>query len=250
MNCAVSFSAPIGISARHVHLSSEHLQLLFGSNLTVDRPLNQKGEFAAVERLTVATATGSIHNVRVLGPVRKQTQVEISKSDAFSLGLKTPVRLSGNLSGSAALTLIGPRGSISIPEGAIVASRHLHIPPMEANRFGLKQNQIVEAVAGKERQCVFRNVVVRIISTAALELHLDTDEANAANVKTGDLAQINVIQLPQSINENDSQKYICVEDVQNLIRNGFRLNLSKGKKITPAARELAKSRGILDEYID
>jgi putative phosphotransacetylase len=243
MDTGNSFPAPVGISARHVHLSHAHIQLLFGGDLHVYRELSQIGEFAAEERVAAVTTRGAIHNIRVLGPARIRTQLELAKTDAISLGLSVPVRLSGNLDGTPGITLVGVKGSVTLNEGVIIPARHLHITQMEANRFGLSQNQVVQALAGSDRQIQFNQIVVRIADSARLELHLDTDEANAANIVSGDTVHITI--PDQSTPVSDRLTYVTVEDIHALIRAGTPLKLSPRKRITPAALELAKARGVL-----
>ncbi len=243
MKDSTSFPVPLGISARHLHLSQDHVLKLFGHGLQLDRDLSQKGEFAARERVTLVGPSQVIRNVRILGPPRGQSQVEISSTDAIALGIQTPIRLSGNLTGTPGLTLVGTMGAVTLKEGLIIAARHLHIPPMEASRYGLINNQKLQAAAGRERRVIFDEVVVRIADTAVTEIHLDTDEANAAGLKNGDTMQVRVPESNPSMSV--PQPFICVEDVQQFILTGRSLTLAEGQQITPAAKELARSRGIL-----
>ncbi|MBN1550089.1 phosphate propanoyltransferase [bacterium] len=244
MKTARSFEVPIGVSARHVHLSDDHIRALYGCDLHVFKNLSQIGEFAAQETLTIATTVNAIHKVRVLGPPRKTTQVELSSSDAFYLGLTIPLRLSGNLDETPGVTLIGSKGSVQLETGVIVAARHLHMTPMEATRYELHQNDCVEAIAGKQRRCVFSNIVVRISPKAQLELHLDTDEANAAGVKTGDFAQIVLSDSNTVTVTSDHHQYICSSDILDAARHGKSIKLQSNQRITEAALELAKTKGV------
>lgn len=178
---------PVGVSARHVHLSKEDLETLFGAGyeLTVRKELSQPGQFASEETVEVVGPKRSFPKVRILGPVRSKTQVELSLTDCFSIGVKAPIRESGDIAGSGSVKLIGPKGEVTIPEGVIVAARHIHMVPEEAEKFGLKDKQKVSVKTEGERGLIFNNVVVRVREDFALELHLDTDEANAAGLSNG-----------------------------------------------------------------
>lgn len=172
-------------SARHVHLSQADLETLFGKGytLTVKKELSQPGQFASVERVNIAGPKGEIKNVSILGPVRKSTQVEISLTDARSLGLTAPVRESGDTAGSAACKITGPNGSIDITEGVIAAKRHIHITPDDAEKFGVKDKQIVNvSIKTADRSLVLGDVVIRVSSSFATAMHIDTDESNAAGI--------------------------------------------------------------------
>jgi len=178
-----------GVSARHLHLSHEDLDSLFGSghSLTPMKELRQPGQFACEEKVTVLGSKGRFEGVRVLGPTRKQTQVEVSVTDAMRLGVAPPVRDSGQLAGSPGVILIGPAGTVELDEGLIVAKRHIHMIPENAAMYGLRDKDLVSVVCEKEgRQLLFRDVLVRVNETYALEFHVDTDEANAALLQTGD----------------------------------------------------------------
>lgn len=183
---------PVGVSNRHVHLSKEHLEILFGEGyeLTVRNSLSQTGQFAAEETVTLEGPKRSISNVRILGPLRSQTQVEISRTDAFTLGVKAPVRDSGSLEGSAGIRIIGPKGSIDLEEGVIIAQRHIHMDEATAERFGVKDKDIVSVVVDGERALVFRNVLIRVRNDFVLDMHIDTDEANAAGLANGDIVKV------------------------------------------------------------
>ncbi len=243
MTGAHTFRSPVGVSARHVHLSLPHIQSLFGGELHVDRMLSQTGEFAAVERVTLASQNGILKGVRVLGPARSLTQVEISKSDSVTLGIMVPIRLSGCLEGTPGLTIIGPRGTIVTSNGTIIAARHLHISTMDGARMNLKTGDRIVARNSGKRPCVFEDVIVRVSGTGVLELHLDTDEANAADLSSGDIVDMVIPEpLPEGLSEN---RFICVEDIEKLIRAGRRIQLKPGQKITSSALELARSRNVL-----
>ena len=186
------YMVPVGVSARHIHLTQEHVEILFGPGyrLTKKKEL-MGGQFASNERVTiVGLKLRAIENVRVLGPVRKQTQVEISSTDAVSLGVKAPIRESGKIEGSAPIAVVGPKGAIYLDEGCIVAQRHIHMSPQDAKDAGVQDGQIVSVRADNERGTVFNEVKIRVHPTFTLEMHIDTDEANAAKIKTGDTVRI------------------------------------------------------------
>lgn len=183
---------PVGISNRHVHLSEEHLETLFGQGyqLTVKKELSQTGQYAAEETVTIEGPKGAIANVRILGPTRNQTQVEVSRTDSFKLGLNPPVRDSGSLAGSAPVKITGPKGSIELDEGVIVAQRHIHMSEADAENFGVKDKDIVAVVVEGERGVVMNNVLVRVRHDFVLDMHIDTDEANASGLANGDLVKV------------------------------------------------------------
>lgn len=179
---------PVGVSGRHVHLSQEHLEILFGEGyeLTPMKELSQPGQFAAEETVTLVGPKNVIQRVRILGPVRSETQVEISRTDGFTLGIRPPVRQSGDIAGSAGITIVGPAGCVTIKEGVIVAQRHIHMSPADAERFGLADKDTVSVRVDNERGLIFANVLVRVRDDFALDFHIDTDEANAALLNNGD----------------------------------------------------------------
>lgn len=183
---------PIGVSARHIHLSQEHVELLFGAGyeLTEMKPLSQPGQYAANETVAVVGPKGNFAKVRILGPTRKQTQLEVSRTDAFALGVNPPVRESGDIKGSAGIKLQGPAGEVIIEEGVIVAARHIHFHTSDAERFEIADKQSLRVRFAGERGVIFENVVARVSDQFALDMHIDTDEANAAGVKNGDKAEI------------------------------------------------------------
>ena len=186
------FLVPVGVSARHVHLTQEHVEALFGKGyqLTKKKDL-MGGQFASNEQVTiVGLKLRAIENVRILGPVRSKTQVEISATDARTLGIKAPIRQSGDLKGSAPIAIVGPKGALYLQEGAIVAMRHIHMTPADAEAAGLKNGDIVSVKADNERGTIFNHVVIRVNPSFTLEMHIDTDEANAADIKQGDTVTI------------------------------------------------------------
>ena len=170
-------------SARHVHLSQEHLEILFGAGyeLTKKKDLSQPGQYACEERVTIVGGKKEMPGVSILGPVRKATQVELSLTDARSIGVAAPVRESGDIAGSGACKIIGPKGEIEITEGVIAAKRHIHATPADADALGVENGQIVNVKIDTDgRSLVFGDVVVRVSDTYALAMHIDTDESNAA----------------------------------------------------------------------
>lgn len=183
---------PIGVSGRHMHICQQDLERLFGpgAELTPFKELRQPGQYAAKECVLVAGPKGALERVRILGPVRPKTQIEVSLTDTFTLGVRAPVRHSGHLDGSGALALVGPKGTVALAAGLIVAARHVHVDPARAAELGIEDKQIVRMVCRGEREVVFGNVLVRCGDGHLSEFHLDTDEANSAGVKTGDLAEI------------------------------------------------------------
>jgi acetate kinase len=187
---------PIGVSAHHVHLSQPDVQRLFGEGhqLTARSPLSQPGQFAAEELVRLVGPRGSVDRVRVLGPARGATQVEISRTEGYRLGINAPVRMSGDIHGTPGLLLEGPNGQIDVKEGVIYAQRHVHMTPGDARQLGLNDGDIVRLRVGGDRELVFGDVVVRVSPKFKLEFHLDTDEANAAEVDTGAQAYLDGIQ--------------------------------------------------------
>lgn len=185
---------PVGVSNRHCHLTQEHFKILFGNQAEPKRvkDIKQPGFWAAEESVGLRGPKGVLEKVRLVGPYRSRTQIEISLTDAIFLGIDAPVRESGDVKGSAGGVLIGPAGQIEIGEGVIVARRHIHFNPQEAGTLGVSSGEVVRARAGagRGRSTVFEDVVVRVSDQYSLEFHVDTDEANAAGIATGDTAYI------------------------------------------------------------
>ncbi len=183
---------PLGISNRHLHISEGDLMTLFGqgAKLTKLRDLSQPGQFVSEQMTTLVGPNGVIERVRILGPLRSRTQVEISISDCFRLGVKAPIRDSGDLAGSAKLTLVGPAGSLTLNEGCIIAARHMHMDHEDAALFGVKDGQRVNVRCSGPRSLVFSEVLIRVHTNFKLEMHLDVDEANAASLHNGDSMEI------------------------------------------------------------
>lgn len=185
-------TVPVGVSARHIHLTQEDVEKLFGAGyqLTKKKEL-MGGQFAANEQCTlVGLKLRAIENVRILGPVRSKSQVEISATDARTLGVNAPLRQSGDTAGTAPVALVGPKGVVYLKEGCIVAARHIHMTPGQADAVSLKDGDYVSVRMGNERGAVLDNVKIRVDETFSLEMHIDTDEANACQVKQGDFATI------------------------------------------------------------
>ena len=181
---------PLEASGRHVHITKEQAKVLLGHALTPKRPLSQPGQYLAKERLTIVGPKGEFQSVAVLGPERKEAQVELSLTDARTLGLTIPVRMSGDVAGSPGATLIGPVGQVKLDHGVMAAQRHIHLNPEEAKRFGVRDKQVVNLRTYTSRPAIFQDVVVRISPDYAAAVHLDYDEANACGFQTGDLGRI------------------------------------------------------------
>ena len=183
----------VEVSARHVHVSREDLDTLFGKGyeLTAKKDLSQPGQYACEERVTVVGPKRELKNVSILGPVRPSTQVEISMTDARSIGVAAPVRESGDIAGTPGCKLIGPKGEVELDKGVIVAKRHIHMTPADAEKYALKDKQVVDVkIAGEGRSTVYGDVVVRVSEKFALAMHIDTDEGNAAGVVPGLMGEI------------------------------------------------------------
>lgn len=177
-------------SGRHVHVTKEQAEKLFGHGLTPDRPLSQPGQWVAKERVTVTGPKGEFKNVAVLGPERKEGQVEISLTDGRILGIAPPIRPSGDVKDSPGAVLKGPLGEVQLEQGVIAAQRHIHITPADAEKFGVKDKQIVRLQTYTARPLIFDDVLVRVSGDFATRVHLDFDEANACGYKTADLGRI------------------------------------------------------------
>ncbi|MBP3039136.1 phosphate propanoyltransferase [Bacillaceae bacterium Marseille-Q3522] len=192
---------PVGISNRHLHLTESDYGKLFPNQaLTVKKMLKQPGEFAAEQTVTVVGPKGKIERVRILGPFRKQSQVELSLTDARHLGLKVPIRLSGDLAGTPGIKLVSKDGELELPQGAIVAKRHIHMSPAEAKLFGVKNGDDVSVKLNTEtRSVIFDHCTIRVKEKMVLEMHIDTDEANAANA--GSKTTATIINKCSKVNE-------------------------------------------------
>ena len=177
-------------SGRHVHVTQAQARTLFGHGLTPDRPLSQPGQWVAKERVTVIGPKGEFQNVAVLGPERKEAQVEISLTDGRALGIQPPVRPSGSVAGSPGAVLRGPQGEVTLSQGIIAAQRHIHITPEDAGIMGVRDKQVVRLQTYTDRPLIFDDVLVRVSPDFATRVHLDYDEANACGYRGGDLGRI------------------------------------------------------------
>ena len=188
LNEIENYKIQIGVSNRHVHVSKEDLEILFGKGyeLTKKADLKQPGQFAANEVVTIRGPKGQFENVRILGPVREKNQVEISLTDTFRLGVKAPIKVSGDLDNTPGLEIIGQCGTVQIPYGTIVALRHIHMTPEQAKKIGVFDKEIVDVETFGEREGVLGNVLIRVSNKSALEMHIDIDEANACGLKNND----------------------------------------------------------------
>lgn len=249
---------PVGVSNRHFHLSQADVEKLFGSTalagtgagyqLTKLRDISQKGQFAANETVDVIGPKGKLERVRVVGPARGQTQLEISRTDAVTLGINPPVRYSGELKGSAGARLVGPKGEVVLSEGIIIPQRHIHMSPTDAKKFGVKdRDRVIVAplqkmlpAGSEDRGVIFDNVLIRVDPSFVLDFHLDTDEANAAGLTNGDKVYI----AGHSKNVEASMKLITENDVRRAILEKRRMKVPAGAKVTPAAAELAKAHKV------
>jgi len=183
----------VEISARHVHVSKEDLEVLFGEGyeLTPKKDLSQPGQFACEERVTVVGSKRELAGVSILGPCRKATQIELSLTDARSIGVSAPIRESGDVAGSGACKLVGPKGEVELSEGVISAKRHIHMTPEDAAAYGIEDSQVVSVkIPTKDRALIFGDVVARVSPSYKLAMHLDTDEANAAGIPGSCIGEI------------------------------------------------------------
>jgi putative phosphotransacetylase len=189
----MNFKVPVGLSNKHVHLSVEDINTLFGEghSLTPIKDLSQPGQFACDEKVDIVGPKRTIAGVRVLGPARKETQIELSFSDAITLGLKnTPIRDSGKLDGTPGVKLVGPKGEVELSKGTIIAARHIHMHTTDAEKYNLKDKDIVKVRVDGERALVFENVLIRVNETYALDMHVDVEEGNAAMLQNGQLVEV------------------------------------------------------------
>lgn len=183
---------PIALSNRHIHLSREDLDVLFGEGyeLVKFRDLSQPGQYACEEQVDAVGPKGTINGIRVLGPTRNESQLEVSVSDAFALGIKPMIRNSGEIEGTPGLKLVGPKGEVELDKGVIVAARHIHMHTSDAEEFDVKDNDVVKIKIDNPRGLIFDNVLVRVNPDYALEMHVDIEEGNASGVKNGDMVEL------------------------------------------------------------
>ena len=181
---------PLEASGRHVHVTEKEAMTLFGHKLTPKRPLSQPGQFLSNERVAGVGPKGALHNVAVLGPERQEAPVETSLTDGPALGITPPVRMSGDVTGSPGVTLVGPIGQVDLKQGVIAAQRHIHVSPEDGTRLGLRDKQVVKLRTFTQRPVVFDDVVVRVHKDFATSVHLDYDEANACGFQNGDVGRL------------------------------------------------------------
>lgn len=250
-------SIPIAVSARHVHLSEEHVAVLFGNGYQLNEksPLSQPGQFSAHEQVTIVGPKKSIHHVRILGPARELTQVEISATDARTLGIHAPLRYSGDIKGTAGITIVGPKGSVYLQEGCIIAATHIHMSSKDAEKFHVVDGQLVNVRVHSARPIVYCNVKVRVSQRFKLEMHVDTDEGNAAMISAntfGEMVQeehfhqltpLSKKGMPNVSNVNAiNKKLITEKDVIGWHEK--EIIVSKKAIITALAYDQARKRGI------
>ncbi len=246
-------------SGRHVHLSRKDVELLFGEGykLTPAKELSQPGQFACEERVTITGPKGSIKNVVILGPERKATQVEISLTDALSLGIKAPIRESGKIDNTPGITISSSKASIIMDKGVIVAKRHIHITPEDALKYGVKDSQIVKVEVLGERPLIFDDTIIRVSQQYRTYMHIDYDEANACGYKKGVFCKIlndnnNKLQKTNSDNFNNAnqieikgKKAITEADIKKSYLSGIKtITISKESMITPLAVDFIRINNI------
>lgn len=192
MNSMETFKVPVGISNRHIHLSQEHIEALFGvgHSLTNMKDLSQPGQYACEETVSLIGPKGTISGVRVLGPARKASQVELTRTDTYKIGVKPPVRDSGKLEGTPGIDVEGPKGRVHLDQGVIIAARHLHMTPEDAIEFSFKDGDYVQAIVSGLRGGILGQVLVRVNPEYALDLHVDTDEGNALDLVNGQQLEV------------------------------------------------------------
>jgi len=251
---------PVGVSPRHVHLSKEDFHRLFGADATMTRTrdLTQKGQFASEQFVTLATPVNRIERVRILGPFRSSTQVEISHSEAVRLGLYPPVRDSGDHEGSPGLTIIGPVGRTEISQGVILAQRHVHMTPKDAREYDVIEKETVfmaltppmpKGLRSASRTLIFGDVLIRVNENYRLDFHIDTDEANASGARTGDQAVLFKLGTGPVQSERryyPQKKLISEHDVRLAIKDGLTILIERGTIITPAALEIGRKAGVFE----
>lgn len=244
-----------------MHPSKAHFLALFGEGAFLEKrgDLTQGGQFSAEQKVSLTTSLGKLESVRILGPFREHTQVELSMSDAVPLGLDPPVRDSGDLEGTPGITIIGPAGTVELDGGVILAQRHIHMTPADAREFGVQDKDIVWAavipgakagVRSAGRSLIFGEVLIRVDSSFRLDFHLDTDEANAAGVRTGDDAQL-IKESPAKQEEGEvlyPRKRLYSEwDVRQARQSGKTILIEKETKLTPSARDYGKLWNVFRE---
>lgn len=252
---------PVGISARHIHITPEHLEAIYGKReLTHYVDLYQPGNFAAQEIVTIVGPRGAIERVRILGPLRGYTQVEVARTDAIRLGIDPPVRDSGDLEDAAPITIVGPKGSIYLEHGAIIAARHVHMSPQEAEEIGVSNGDVVRVKVTGERGLIFDNVRVKVGENQKLQLHLDTDEGNAAGLRGGEAVELitkdGVVSLAEvrgdesreeaelKLPKGKGKPVVTASVIAAVSPQVRRVIVPNPVIITPLAKDLAKERGL------
>ena len=247
---AAGLEVPVAVSARHLHVTVDDFHRLFGSDkdLTNLRAISQPGQFAANEQVRIVGPSGAVDEVRIVGPARKQTQVELAASECRALGIDAPLRHSGDLAGSAAVTIEGPAGTLELPEGAIITARHLHLSPDDAARLGIADGDRVDLMLGTgDRRCTLADVLVRAGEDHATELHIDTDEAHAFGVASGAVASISGRPTRGRAKRGTGRvrrSLVTERDVDRVAARGEMLQDRGEHLVTPAAKDRAKALGI------
>ncbi len=248
---------PVGVSNRHMHLTREAMDILFGpgSELSVYKELYQKGEFASEQIVECIGPKGKFQHLRVLGPLRKTLQIEVSGSDAYHLGITPPIGKFTNLPDGQYVTLKGPAGSMKVTENVMISRRHIHINADDAKEMGVKQGDVVFVAPAQERGdkaesrfCIMGNVLVRVADNFLTQLHIDMDEGNAVGLKNGD--NVFIVQSSMGYYEDEKapdKKLITESDVRQAKLKGLKIRLQKGMIVTPAAKDLGKAYNIFVE---
>lgn len=258
---------PVEVSAKHVHLTQEAVEQLFGAGaaLTPKRPLSQPGQYLCEERVSIVTTKGRMDNVAVLGPVRPEIQTELSATDCRALGIKAPLKMSGDLKGAADVYLVGPKGIVDARGSAIVAKAHIHITPDDADKAGIKDGQRVTVRLPGERSITLNNIICRVSSAAGLAMHIDFDEANACMLPPGATARMTVCReevgqktaLLSAANQKTTQpagpqasaecfdgKLITEAIARQIAGRTKALSLQKGVILTPSAKDVLRHAGV------
>lgn len=240
----------VGISNRHIHLSQEHADILFGPGHTFTKlkALRQPGQYACEETVVITGPKGSIPNVRVLGPVRPDTQIEISKTDCFVLGIDAPVRDSGDIEGTPGIEVTGPKGSVQLEKGVILPFRHLHLHPDDAAELGVKDKELVAAKTTGQRMVILENVLCRVSPNYVLEFHIDTDEANACGLRNGDSVQIVAVEGYQELRTFKRKKVLVLNCGSSSVK--FKLFEMPSEKILQQGNENRNPLRPLSESLD
>lgn len=251
---------PVGVSNRHIHLTKEHIDQLFGKGYTLNRKkaLRQPGQFACEETVTVTGPKGSIPHVRILGPERRYSQLEISKTDGFVLGIQAPVRDSGDIEGTPGVVVTGPKGSITLDKGVILAQRHIHLHPTDADELGVRDKDFVAVETRGERQVILERVLCRVDENYRLEFHIDTDEANACGLATGDIVKVIAVDALHEIHTfqpkrvlvlncgSSSVKYKLYEMPGERIAVQGNVTRQDGETLEAVMKEIFKASGHVD----